>query len=220
MKGAAKWVLTILLGVFLFFNLTANAAETLKFAFNNEEVTKIIETYAKASGEKFVVDAGVRGKASIFNSEPVTLKEAFNLLSSALATNGYAIAKRDDEFLVMSARNVQRNLTEVTKTLPSLRPERMVTYILSPKNTSVSAVNRDLRILPSRDGELSVFPSTNSIIITDWTSNLHRIHNILMELDKPTDPKVQKFANEARDMYKSSGAKVREKTAGSGKVTE
>ena len=35
--------------------------------FKEEEILKIIEIYSKASGQKFVVDPGVRGKVSIFN---------------------------------------------------------------------------------------------------------------------------------------------------------
>lgn len=172
----------------------------------NEELTKIIEIYSKASGQKFVVDPGVRGKISIYLPEPVSTAEAFNQLSSALAVNGYAISKQDDTMVVQSARNTQRNLIEVTHELPGLKPERMVTWVINLKHTPATKVNRDLRILTSKDGEMSVVESTNQLYITDWSSNLNRIALILKELDVPADPAVAKLVS-AETAAPRAGAK-------------
>lgn len=171
----------------------ANAAEKLKMSFQNEELGKIIQAYSKASGQKFIVDPSVRGRISIFQPEAVPLEEAFNQLSSALALNGFAISKQGDTMLIRSARNVQRDLIEVSTEKPSLKPERMYTWVYTVMNLQASAINRDLRILSSKDGEMSVLASTNQIIITDWVSNLHRISEILKQIDKPANPATAKW---------------------------
>ena len=192
-------LLTILLTVFSISG--AHAADKMKMYFNNEDILKIIEIYSKASGQKFVVDPGVRGKVSIFLQDSVTIEEGFNQLSSALAINGFAISKQGDTMIVKSARNIQRDLIEVSPEKPALKPERMYTWVYTAKNISVEQVNRDIRILSSRDGEMSVLPSSNQIMLTDWTSNLNRVAEVLKELDKPADPAAAKFA----------GAKFRKK---------
>lgn len=175
--------------------IVAKAADTIPFTFQNEELTKIIETYSKASGQKFVLDPGVRGKATILMPEKISVEEAFNQLSSALAVNGFAISKQGDTMVIMTARNVQRNLLEVTTEVPALKPERMVSWIVTLKNVPVDVVNRDLRILPSRDGEMNVFMPKNQIIINDWSSNVNRVAMLLAELDKPNSPEVQKLVD-------------------------
>lgn len=176
----------------------AVSVNALPFNFVNEELGKIIETYSKASGAKFIIDPGVRGKASILNSQPVSLDEAYGDLSAALALNGFAISKRDNTLVIMSARNAQRSLVDVVTEVPALRPERMVTWIVTLKNTSADNINRDLRILTSRDGEMSVNSAKNQLIITDWTSNLHRVAETLKLVDIPTDPQVAKIVTEAK----------------------
>lgn len=183
----------------------AHAAEKVKMYFNNEEIVKIIEIYSKASGQKFIVDPGVRGKASIFLQEPATVEEAFNHLSSALALNGYAISKRGDTMVVKSARNIQRDFTEVSSEVPTITPERMYTWIYTGKAVSVDSINRDLRILPSKDGEMSVNPDTNQLIISDWTSNINRISNLLKEIDRKPEPAIAKIieANKQSRMAKN-----------------
>lgn len=174
----------------------AKPSDTMKMYFNKEEIVKIIEAYSKASGQKFVVDPAVRGLISIFIQEPVTIEEAFNQLSSALAINGFAISKQGDTMVVKSGRNAQRDMIEVSTKQPSLKPERMYTWIYTFKHISAEQVNRDLRILPSKDGEMNVHPQGNQIIISDWTSNLNRIAEILKELDKKPDPEVAKLAEQ------------------------
>ena len=176
----------------------AFAADTIKFNFNNEELTKIVETYSKASGQKFVMDPGFRGKATILLPGPVSIEEAFNQMSSALALDGYAISKQGDTMVIMSARNIQRNLVETTSEVPALKPERMVTYIITLKYVSAEEINRNLRIIPSKDGELSVLSHNNQIIVTDWASNLQRVAALVKELDKPADAGATKVISAAR----------------------
>ena len=176
----------------------AQAEDKLKMSFNNEEITKIIEVYAKASGQKFVVDPAVRGKVSIFLPDNVSLEEAYNQLSSALAINGFGVSKQGDTLIVKSARNIQRDLIEVSTTKPTVVPERMYTWIYTAQNISASDINRDLRILTSKDGELSVHESTNQLIVTDWTSNIIRISEILKEIDKKVDPSIAKLVEASK----------------------
>lgn len=195
----------------------ANAAENIKMYFNNEEITKIVEIYSKASGQKFVLDPGVRGKVSIFIQEPITVEEAFNQLSSALALNGFGISKQGDTMVIKAARNIQRDLMEVSTEVPALKPERMYTWIYTFKNVSAEQFNRDMRIMASRDGEMSVNTTTNQILFTDWTSNLNRIAALLKELDKPVDPNVAKIVAAARKEHdarkKETASKGEEKAA-------
>ncbi len=166
----------------------AHAADKIKMYFKNEEMMKIIEIYSKASGQKFVIDPAVRGKASILLQEPVSLEEAFNHLSSALALNGYAISKHGDTMIINSARHVQRDLIEISTEVPTLNPQRMYTWIYNAKYASVEEINREIRIFSSKDGEMSVNPRTNQLIFTDWTSNLIRIAEIIKQVDKQMDP--------------------------------
>ncbi len=207
-------MIKFLLIAILFLQVSISyAADLISFTFQNEELTKIIETYSKASGQKFIIDPGVRGKATILMPEKISVAEAFNQLSSALAVNGFAISKRDDTMVVISARNVQRSMVEITTEVPALKPERMVTWIFSPKYLSVSQINRDLRILPSRDGEMNLFVPKNQLIITDWSSNIQRIAELMKNLDTPNSVQTQKIVDaeekksESRRAMKAKEAK-------------
>jgi general secretion pathway protein D len=185
--------------IFAVFTITlAQAEEKIKMYYNNEELTKVIELYSKASGQKFVVDPSVRGKISIYLQEPISIQEAFNQLSSALAINGYAISKQGDTMVIKSARSIQRDLIEVSTERPALKPERMYTWIYSVKNLPAENINRDLRILLSKDGEMAVNTNTNQIVFTDWSSNLNRVAELMKEIDKQVDPATAKIVEASK----------------------
>lgn len=182
-------MLKVIMFPLLAFAFTAFAApdpsKTIKFNFRNADIVKVLEDYAKVSGQKIIVDTQVRGKTTIFNPEPITLDEAFNQLSTAMMTNGLAFSKQGDTLVAMQARQVQRNKIEVVTELPPLKPEKMVTWMIKLKHINADEVNKQLRILTSTNGELVPYTQTNHIIVSDYVSNLHRIADLLKELDQP-----------------------------------
>lgn len=192
----------ILSALVLVVSLSAHAAEEkMKMYFNNEELTKVIEMYSKASGQKFVVDSTVRGKVSMFNQEAVSLTEAFNQLSTALALNGFAISKQDDTMVVRNARSVQRAYITVSSEKPSLQPERMYTWVYTAKNIPVKALAREGRIFTASYGEYTVNEEANQIIITDFTTSLNRVADLLKEMDvKPSTETTKLVAMSKKQM--------------------
>lgn len=177
--------LLILFTTMMFVADFASAEDKIKFAFADAELRLIIETYAKASGKKILVDPGVRGKATIYAPDDVSLEEALNLMASALEVNGFSFIERDDLLYICSSRNIQRNLIPLFREEPPLKPTRMATMILDLKHASAENLNKYLRILPSKDGEMTPYEPTNQLIVSDYTPNLIRIYKMIQELDKP-----------------------------------
>ncbi len=193
----------IFIAIIFLFSATALTQEKIKFNFPNEDLSKIIEIYSKATGTKFVVDSTVRGKISLYNSNDISLEEAYNQLSEAMALNGFAIIKKDDYSLVRNARSAQRDGVEVTTTLPSVRPQRMATWIVTLKYISSDELNRQMsRLMNSSYGEVQSVGSKNQLIITDFTSTLNRIAEIIKTLDQPADSSLKKIIEENKINHK------------------
>ena len=186
----------ILLSVFV-FNF-ATAAEKIDANFNYEEVTKIIDIYAKASGKKFIVDSTVRGKITILNPGPISVEEFFNQLSAAMAVNGFAILNQEGVMIVKNARSAQRDYIETSTKVPSMHPTRMFTWIHTLKYLSASDVQKDIRILMSSYGEMTALGETNQLLLTDWTPNIVRISEMMKIIDQPVSPATKKLVSAAK----------------------
>lgn len=189
----SKWLSLFYAAIFATASAFAGKS-TIGFNFRDTDVTKVVEEYAKASGQKFIIDASVKGKVTVINPGDVTIEEAFNQLSSVLAVNGLGISKQEDTFVVSHARQVQRSLIEVGTELPPLKPEKMFTLVIPLKFVSAKDINNELRILTSRDGELVPVSHTNQLVVTDWVSNLYRVSKLIKEIDVQATPGKKKSA--------------------------
>ncbi|WP_347358521.1 type II secretion system secretin GspD [Bdellovibrio sp.] len=163
-----------------------NFPETIEsFDFPNVEITDLIKAIGELTGKNFIIDPGVRGKITITAPTKITVAEAYKAFLSALAINGFTVVPSGSFLKVKSARNAQRDNIETYSGAYYPNADQMITRIIHLKHISASQVNRDLRILPSKDGEMNIYEPTNSIIISDYGSNIDRVMKIISQLDVP-----------------------------------
>lgn len=155
------------------------------FDFPNAEITDVIKAISELTGKNFIIDPGVRGKITIVAPSRISVAEAYRAFLSALATNGFTVVPSGKFLKVKTSRNAQRDSIETFSGDYFPNSDQMITRIIHLKHISAEQVNRDLRILPSKDGEMSVYPPTNSIILSDYGSNIERVMRIISQLDVP-----------------------------------
>ena len=163
-----------------------NFPETIdSFDYPNVEITDLIKAMGELTGKNFIIDPGVRGKITITAPSKITVAEAYKAFLSALAINGFTVVPSGAFLKVKSARNAQRDNIETYSGAYYPNSDQMITRIIHLKHISAAQVNRDLRILPSKDGEMNIYEPTNSIIISDYGSNIDRVMKIISQLDVP-----------------------------------
>jgi len=155
------------------------------FDFPNAEITDIVKAISELTGKNFIVDPGVRGKITIIAPSKITVAEAYKAFLSALAINGFAVVPSGKFYKVRNSRAAQRDSIETYSGSYYPDSDQMITRIIHLKHISVDNVQRDLRILNSKDGEMSPYPQTNSLIISDYGSNIDRVMKIINQLDVP-----------------------------------
>lgn len=163
-----------------------NFPETIEsFDFPNVEITDVINAISELTGKNFIIDPGVRGKITIVAPSKITVAEAYKAFLSALAINGFTVVPSGSFLKIKSARNAQRDSIETYSGAYYPNSDQMITRIIHLKHIQAEQVNRDLRILSSKDGEMSVYTATNSLILSDYGSNIDRVMKIISQLDVP-----------------------------------
>lgn len=155
------------------------------FDYPNAEIADVIKAISQLTGKNFIVDPGVRGKISIIAPSQITVAEAYKAFLSALAINGFTVVPSGHFLKVKSARMAQRDSIPTYSGQYYPDADVMITRIVHLKHTSAEEVNKRLRILPSKDGEMTPYEPTNSLIISDYGSNVERMMAIIKELDRP-----------------------------------
>lgn len=160
--------------------------ETIEsFDFVNADLTDVIKLISELTGKNFIIDSGVRGKITIVAPSKITVAEAYKAFLSALSMNGFTVVPSGNFLKVKNARNAQRDSIETYPDKYYPNTDQMITKIIHLKHISAEQVNRELRLLQSKDGDMVPYAATNSIIISDFGSNIDRVMKIINQLDVP-----------------------------------
>ncbi len=163
-----------------------NFPETIEsFDFPNVDINDVIKAISELTGKNFIIDPGVRGKITIVAPSKITVAEAYKAFLSALAINGFTVVPSGSFLKVKLARNAQRDSIETYSGAYYPNTDQLITRIVTLKHIQAEQVTRDLRVLVSTNGEINHYSPTNSIIISDFGSNIDRVMKILNQLDVP-----------------------------------
>lgn len=163
----------------------ANYPDMVEANFPNAEITDVVKAISQLTNKNFIIDPGVRGKISIIAPSKVTVAEAYKAFLAALAVNGFTVVPYGKFLKVKASRNAQRDSIETYTGKYAPTSDIYITRIIHLKHISAEEVNKRLRVLPSKDGEMTPYEPTNSLLITDYGANVERMVKIINELDRP-----------------------------------
>lgn len=162
-----------------------NYPDLVEANFPNAEITDVVKAISQLTNKNFIIDPGVRGKISILAPSKVTVAEAYKAFLAALAVNGFTVVPYGKFLKVKASRNAQRDSIETYTGKYAPTSDIYITRIIHLKHISAEEVNKRLRVLPSKDGEMTPYEPTNSLLITDYGANVERMVKIINELDRP-----------------------------------
>jgi general secretion pathway protein D len=159
--------------------------EKINFNFTDAELPELVKAISVATGRRFIVTGKVRSlKASLYSPFPVSPGEAYQAFLSVLAANGMSV--------VPSGRYLK--LIESTEAVSSPVPmcrdgelceagDRMITRLHRLRYVSADDMSQVLTRFKTADGDITAYAPTNTLIITDYSSNVRRMLRIVQELD-------------------------------------
>ncbi len=163
-----------------------NFPETIEsFDFPNVDIQDLVKAMSELTGKNFILDNNVRGKITIIAPSKITVAEAYKAFLSALAANGLTVVPSGNFLKIKQARKALRDAIETYSGAYYPTSDIMITRVIHLKHISAEQVYRELRVLQSNEGELNPYPQTNSLILSDWGSNVDRVMKILSQLDVP-----------------------------------
>ena len=156
----------------------------LSMDFTDVDLPVLIKFISEQTRKNFIFDERVQGKVTIISPRRISLDEAYNVFLSVLHVKGFATVEQDGTIKIIpisSAR--QENLP--TETDGSREPgAKIITRLIPLQYVDVAEIVTLLTPMVSKDGLLTSFPASNTLIIIDSRSNIDRIMRILAEIDR------------------------------------
>lgn len=167
------------------------------FAFENADIGAVARAMATVLHREVVVDPRVKGTITMGTDEPVTPARATLLFSEALRGQGFAIVEASGLMKIVPEADAKLQSGILTTSPSSSGGDHIETQVVRVLHENANNLVAVLRPLITANNTINVSPGTNSLVITDYASNLARIGAIVAALDLPsaTDVEVMPLHN-------------------------
>ncbi|NCF18740.1 MAG: type II secretion system secretin GspD [Haliea sp.] len=157
-------------------DFTVNLKET--------DIQELIKFVAEATGTTIVVDPAVKGKVKVVSSKPVSRSELYELFLSILEVHGYTAVRSGGVVRVIQSKDARSAPVEVRDGKSSLTSDEYVTQVIRLENISAAKLIPVLRPLVPQQAHMAAYAPSNAIIISDVSSNIDRIRDIIERMDR------------------------------------
>ncbi len=156
----------------------------VRMDFQNVEIPTLVKFISEITGRNFVLDEQVKGRVSIVSPSEITVAEAERVFESVLQVKGFTVVDTGPVTKIVPLKDARQS------SLPSRAGEDagsdiFVTRLVPLTHVDANAVADLLQPLVSRDGLVSAYGPTNSLIVVDSGANIERLMVILQDIDVP-----------------------------------
>ncbi len=152
--------------------------------FKEADIRTVIQFMAELTGTNYLIDDGVQGKVTIITPKGITKAEAQRLFASILEVKGYALVEAGEVVKIVPAAKAKHQGVRVD-TGPPPPGDLLVSQLIPLKHADAEGLVPLLRPLVSPESYLAAYPPSNTLILTDYASNVRRILTIIQSLDVP-----------------------------------
>ncbi len=180
-RSARKALLTAL--VFLTLGTGGALAQDFTVNLKETDIQELIKFVAEATGTTIVVDPSVKGKVKVVSSKPVSREELYELFLSILDVHGYTAVRSGGVIRVIQNKDARSAPVQVRDGGSGNGSDEYVTEVIRLDNISAAKLIPVLRPLVPQQAHMAAYAPSNAIIISDLSSNIDRIRDIIQRMD-------------------------------------
>ena len=159
--------------------------KTISMDFDQVDIKVFIKFISELTGKNFVVDDKVRGKVTVLSPSKISVEEAYKVFESVLEVHGFTTVPAGSVIKVVPSVEARQKSVELRKT-PGFVPrpdDRIITQIMPLLHANSQQVRKLLAPMVSKQGVVIAYDPTDTLIITDFHSNIQRLLSIVEEID-------------------------------------
>jgi general secretion pathway protein D len=162
-------------------------ADLVTLNFVNADIEGVVKAVSEITGKNFVLDPRVKGVVNIVSAKPLSRALVYEVFLSALRLQGYAAIEDRGIIKIVPESDAKLHYS------PTLGPQdksrasdQIQTQVFTLKYESAVPLVPILRPLIAPNNTITAYPNTNTLVITDYASNLRRIERIIDSIDQPS----------------------------------
>jgi general secretion pathway protein D len=154
--------------------------------FKQVDIHVFIKFISDLTEKNFIVGDNVKGKITVISPKKVSVDEAYKVFESVLEVHGYTTVPSGEVTKIVRAVTARKKdvLIQSGQAGGSRPRDRMITQVIPLEHASSQKLRKILTPMASKQGLLVDYPPTDTLILTDYESNIRKILNIVRRVDK------------------------------------
>jgi general secretion pathway protein D len=161
----------------------AHAPVYISMDFTDVEIPVLVKFMSEQTKKNFIFDERVQGKITIISPRKITTEEAYEVFLSVLQVKGFTVVEQGNTLKIIAARDAKQETIPTVFGREAPAPAEFITRLVPLRYVDTQEVVTLLTPIVSKDGMLSAFASSNTLLVIDSRANIDRILRILSELD-------------------------------------
>ncbi len=162
--------------------------------FPDTDIDAVARAMSAITGRPVLVDPRISGKVTLYTEDPVPPARAWGLFVSALRGLGHAVVEVDGLRKIVPEADAKLQAGVSMPAKPGTQGDAVVTQLIPVQHENASHLVTVLRPLISPQNTINVNAGTNTLVITDYASNLARLRTLISALDTPSVTDVEVIA--------------------------
>jgi general secretion pathway protein D len=156
--------------------------------FVNADIEGVVKAVSEITGKNFVLDPRVKGTINIVSAKPMSRALVYEVFLSAMRLQGFtAVEERGRVAIVPEVdAKLHQSATAGPQEKPRAAGDTIQTQVFKLQYESATQLVPVLRPLIAANNTINAYQNNNTLVITDYASNLARIEKIIEMIDQPT----------------------------------
>lgn len=173
----------------LFITLAhANQRKQVDINFKNLEIDNLVKLTSKILNKNIMLSGGIGGTVDFVSSTPIHEDELLDIVQSILASKGFTLVENNTFLEVVKLSDASKYNLPVVKINTNYK--QMITQSIKIKNDDVTAIAGKVRHLASKAAQVIPSIENNSLLITDFPSNIKTIAEVITMMDDGEEKEV------------------------------
>ncbi len=164
-----------LLLILSFISFVESATINMKDA----DIREFAADIAKISNKTIILDPRVKGKVTVISDQDLDEGEAYAVFLSTLRVHGFTAIENNKVVKVMPESGGRSDYSSSV-----VSPDTLTTEVIRLKQASAKALAPLIKPIINKQGHITAYEATNTIILADYIGNIERVKNLLLNLDK------------------------------------
>jgi general secretion pathway protein D len=161
----------------------ADGERFITMDFQDVDLGVLVKFMGEITGKNFVMDERVQGKVTVVSPTKITPEEAYEVFQAVLQVKGFTTVPSGAAVRIIPTKDAKETSLRTLGENTGAPSEEYVTRLIPLSQVDAADIGNVLQPLVSKDGLITSYPQTNSLIIIDSAANVERLSRMIAELD-------------------------------------